>query len=566
MKENMNIYLSKTLNIIEYDGFHLIQDHIGTNFREPWNDYGYIVKFNLYYVSNNEKYKIGALRFLIDGEVDTYKSLSELSENKEDSIIDITSELDNVNGVSIGIKIDYYRKLRILLDGDNRKISYILRKIKDASFNYRYEDSYSRYDGYDSTILREGPTVQSILTKGYSIAIGSYSRNEVVSFSINSDSINIEPVEFNFNTSREIGKTNINLIIGKNGSGKTHILHKLSARISGLEEVDEQLPFFHKLIVSAYSPFESFLTKEQLLNQIDEKKGIKKKKKNNRYLEQRDLAVNKYTYIGFKNKKGEFDIQWPREVSVNSIIKIMDLDWDDLWIETNESRLKILFDTLSLSINFDDIAVKCKNKDDNDYFILTEDNYREYRNKKENFIKEDGLFFLKDGEPVKLSSGQEIFSYMIPTIVAEIEEESLLIIDEPELYLHPTLEVGLIHMLKNLLKRTKSYAVIATHSSVIAREVSKDGIAILRRESANHTVVTRPNIQTYGETLEVIMGEAFDDYYYPKPFQIEIDQITKNINTNDFLSQYSTLLGDEALAYTLSSNTEDGDDILIRGH
>lgn len=46
---------------------------------------------------------------------------------------------------------------------------------------------------------------------------------------------------------------------------------------------------------------------------------------------------------------------------------------------------------------------------------------------------------------------------MIPAIISELEEESLLILDEPELYLHPELEVGLINMLKNILDETKSF-------------------------------------------------------------------------------------------------------------
>lgn len=57
--------------------------------------------------------------------------------------------------------------------------------------------------------------------------------------------------------------------------------------------------------------------------------------------------------------------------------------------------------------------------------------------------------------------------------MSEIEEESLLILDEPELYLHPELEVNLINMIKNILNETNSYSIIATHSSIIAREVEK---------------------------------------------------------------------------------------------
>ncbi|WP_061033266.1 AAA family ATPase [Vibrio splendidus] len=559
----MKVYLSNSLDIGEYNGFHLLQDHIGTSFTVPWNDYDFIVKFNLYYVDAGQKYKIGTLRFLIDGEMNTREALLSRSEEGEGDIIDVTSTLDSISGVSIGIKIDYYKKLRTSLGGHRGRIEYILNKLKDASFNYQHIDKYSLFEGYESTIMREGPTVQSILHKGYSIAVGTYSRKDRVCFSIKSNDYNIEPVEFDFNNSKDIGRTNINLIIGENGSGKTQVLSTLSDLVSGLKDSNEQLPFFHKLIVSAYSPFENFLTRNELLDKIDESKGVAENDDDD-YIERRNLSVNKYSYIGFKNNEGIFDLNWPKHVSISSIINIMELDWDDYWLNDRKSRFKILLETLSLSINFDDIAVKCHDKNNEYYFKFKEENALGYRSHEKLFLREEGLIFLKDDEPLNLSSGQEIFSYMIPAIVAEIEEESLLILDEPELYLHPTLEVGIINMLKSLLTRTKSYAVIATHSSLLAREVSKDGIAILRRKPKGNTTFSRPNMQTYGETLEVIIGEAFDDYYYPKPFQNEIDKLKSNSNVDDFLSKYSKYLGDEAIVYALSSKSDD-EEIEIRG-
>ena len=78
-----------------------------------------------------------------------------------------------------------------------------------------------------------------------------------------------------------------------------------------------------------------------------------------------------------------------------------------------------------------------------------------------------GFEIIRDGKAIGLSSGQLIYSYMIPAIVSGMKDESLLILDEPELYLHPTLEMGLIKMLKSLLKDSSSYAIIATHSAVM---------------------------------------------------------------------------------------------------
>ncbi|WP_221274558.1 AAA family ATPase [Thaumasiovibrio subtropicus] len=257
--------------------------------------------------------------------------------------------------------------------------------------------------------------------------------------------------------------------------------------------------------------------------------------------------------MGFKNNKNKFDLNWPKELSVKSLKSIIKYDREENWWK-EQTRLHILKDTLSLSIKFDDIAVKMKS---GELYIIKDNPYIEFNQIKNDINEKEGLFFIKDDESITLSSGQEIFSYMIPSLAAEIEEESLVIIDEPELYLHPTLEIGLINMLKHLLEDTNSSAIIATHSALITREVSEDGVKILRRNEG-FTTVHPAEIQTFGESLEVIIGEAFDDYSTHKPFQYEIDGLKKSgKNLQTLISDSSREFGDEALAYINSNEDED---------
>jgi len=143
--------------------------------------------------------------------------------------------------------------------------------------------------------------------------------------------------------------------------------------------------------------------------------------------------------------------------------------------------------------------------------------------------------------------------------MAEIEDESLILIDEPELYLHPTLEIALLDMLKTVLSVTKSYAVIATHSPVMVREIDKDAVSILRKREGR-TAVHRPPFQTLGESTDRISGEVFDDYYTNKPFQKGITDLIRDQNISiDDIEKISARVGDEALAYaiTILSDTED---------
>ncbi len=107
---------------------------------------------------------------------------------------------------------------------------------------------------------------------------------------------------------------------------------------------------------------------------------------------------------------------------------------------------------------------------------------------------------------------------MIPNIINEIKDSSLLLIDEPELYLHPELEVGLISMLNFILKETDSFAIIATHSSIITREIKRDYVNIFK----NNKIIKPEYIKTFGESLDKITVSVFDDYNTEKLYQTEL--------------------------------------------
>ncbi|GAB3528610.1 AAA family ATPase [Photobacterium alginatilyticum] len=552
----MNLYYSETLSIDSYNGFHLVQDHIGTNHSSAWNDYDYIVKFKIYHVKDGEVNKLGYIRTLINGYEDTSKYFIEKGVLEKPKIYNITGVMNEKDSVSLPLDIDFYNILKKILKKD--EINELLSLICDASFFYSNYNTYKDWPGFNGSIMRDGSASEAILRKGHQIAMGNYVPKKSFKILLDNVSDTIDPVEFYFNNSREFERTNINLIIGRNGVGKTHLLKSLTESITGLKSHGDDWPYFHKLIVVAYSPFEDFYTKDDILDKIDEKYSKNGKPRKPKSKDRRRLNVNEYAYVGFRKENGNFDKDWPKNHSIDSLIKIMDFDDDNWWWDNDNTRLNKLLETLSLSIKFDHLAVKLKDQDE--LFKIDNNLYKQFKEIKNKIVKEDGIFFIKNGEALKLSSGQKIYSYMLPAIVAEIEDESLIILDEPELYLHPSLEIGLINMLKFLLNETSSYAIIATHSAVLAREVDRKGVTILRHNEENNTEVITPNIQTYGESLELIIGEAFDDYVTPKPFQKVIDKlIEKHESPQEVLSSYSKSMGDEALTYLASKITHDSD-------
>lgn len=551
----MNFFYSETLSITDFDGFHIIQDHVGTNHHQPWDDYNYIVTFKIFRVLNKSLLKIGEIKLLVNGFENTSKYIKENSEATEDhKIFRIENIFDISKSVSLGTSLDYYRKLHKLFDGDEEEITSFLSLLCDASFNIDRLEELSGREGFSTAILRDGSKQRSILRNGYQIALGRYRPKSEFPLVVDSLEDTFEPVSFFFDNDREIDRTGINIVIGKNGVGKTHILKHIARVVTGLEGSISDWPSINKLIVMAYSPFEDFYTKGELLKRLEEKYN-KNKPNKKQTINAKLMKINEYAYIGFRDDSDKFDLELPKSLCVKSIISILEYDKENSWWYDG-SRLKMLFDTLSLSIDFDSIQIQMKG---DEVLSLDKNDLVDITDHKSKIKEKYGLTFMKENEVVELSSGQLIYSYMLPALVSEIEPESLLIIDEPELYLHPSIEVGLIKMLSFLLKVTKSYAIIATHSSVLTREVESRAVTLLRKNEG----VTRafsPTIETYGASLDLISGEAFDDYETTKPFQLSIKSLIKQYDGDikKIIDTHSKELGDDALFYL--SSISDGED------
>ncbi|CAM3597797.1 AAA family ATPase [Arcobacter aquimarinus] len=548
----MKIYFcSDKIDVFDDNSIYLFQDHIYDRHSKPWDDYGYTIMFQAYIKKNDELKNLGFLRILTKEYTDTSKYFLEKAQKLNDEIYDISNILKPENTISIGFTIDYYHKLNKLFAKQSRDV---LKSICDASYNYNKYQIYSKWNGFNVALMR-GKSSDSLLVKGYKTALGEYSIPD--EFNINLTSLNnIEDTDFYFNNVNELSKININVLVGNNGVGKTTILQEIIDIVSGVKDIKEKWPYFNKLITVAFSPFEKFYTKEQLIKELDNKniedQNIQIKNEKEKTRKRKRKLKTEYAYIGFRNEDNVFDLNFPKSNIILSIIKIFEYDLENSWWQ-EKNRLKILFDTLSLSITFDAIKFKKKN---GDYLLLSKNNVTDFQ-KEEIDLKEEIKFcILKENkdEEITLSSGQMIYSYMLPAIISELEDESLIIIDEPELYLHPTIEVGLISMLNYLLDVTSSYAIVATHSSIIVREVNRRGIKVLRRSADKYTEVNNPSVETYGESIDIITGEIFDDFYTDKPYQKKItNYISKDFDKN--IEKIKSEIGDDALAFAFSKKS-----------
>jgi predicted ATP-dependent endonuclease of OLD family len=132
----------------------------------------------------------------------------------------------------------------------------------------------------------------------------------------------------------------------------------------------------------------------------------------------------------------------------------------------------------------------------------------------------------------KLSSGHKIVLLTITQIVETIEERSLVLLDEPEGYLHPPLLSAFIRALSDILIQRNAVAIIGTHSPVVLQEVPKSCVWKLRRHGAD-AVAERLEIESFGENVGLLTQEIFGLEVTESGFHNILKDIVNNSNSFD---------------------------------
>jgi len=108
----------------------------------------------------------------------------------------------------------------------------------------------------------------------------------------------------------------------------------------------------------------------------------------------------------------------------------------------------------------------------------------------------------------RLSAGQQALVTILCGLWAEMDDESLVLLDEPENHMHPQYLRMLVRALHELLHRRSSYAIVSTHSPVILQGVPARAVHVVERDGT-HPSVRRPFIQTFGATLPALAIDIF---------------------------------------------------------
>lgn len=134
-----------------------------------------------------------------------------------------------------------------------------------------------------------------------------------------------------------------------------------------------------------------------------------------------------------------------------------------------------------------------------------------------------------------VSSGEKQIIYSFLSIYTTISSNSLVVIDEPEISLHPNWQMKYLNLLESLFsKYVDSHFIIATHSHFMVSDLKKgNSSVIVMSRNAREISAYKYDSSTYGWSAEDILYNVFRvpsnrNYYIAK----DVEEIAKAISMN----------------------------------
>lgn len=433
---------------------------------DSWNDYHYNSLYRVTFFEGNEKFiELGHIKLLdcnakVWEDKDHNVSGYSIVESLEGELI----KLDKKRYYTLGVSVDYYHRLKTFLPTHYKEILEGLNDIpyKNIKPSFFIEHPSKGVNWIFINSLMRDSEAQKILAEGS--AIFSKKKSEILNKNLDFEFFfnlaqNKERVIIPFNFKKdELGLNRINVIIGKNGTGKTQTLSKFALaytdKIRGnqMNTLIHPRPPFGRILAISYSLFDDF-----------EKPNP-------------NVPSKSYIYLGCKdylkkNSSQETYFEKNRYNQIKESLKSIkeydrELDWKKFLEE----------------------------------FISSEDIEKI---SKDLFSEEVSIKTIK-----KFSSGESIFFTLITNILGNIREESLLLIDELETHLHPDGIAMFIRIIYKILQKYDSYAIIATHSPIVLQQIPSKYIKIYR-EFEGKTIIESLTKETFGEDLDTITSDVF---------------------------------------------------------
>ena len=144
-----------------------------------------------------------------------------------------------------------------------------------------------------------------------------------------------------------------------------------------------------------------------------------------------------------------------------------------------------------------------------------------------------------------LSSGQKIVLLSLLNLIMKVSEKTLVIIDEPELFLHPPLLKAYIRAVEEIVEEGNGVCLLATHSAIVLQEIPNTNIRKLWYDPDNEEGrIVKLFSKSYGESVSFINDTIFGTdlrntgFYKVLQDKIEEDKIS---------DKFKEILGSEAM-------------------
>lgn len=526
---------------------------------DRWDDFGYKTRFPTFCRINDEEIELGAIRILFEQQDASHTFLTNLREQGWDGGFPV----EDTNYVSVPEEVTFYEHIRDLLEPQEAiKVALALRDASHLAISVE-DDSALRLietEGFRTSLQRERSSQKSF-ADGWRTLGGQEFGVADLNFTFRDTFGELSDLELKFDSGSPLPH-DVNVIIGANGVGKSSALRQMvRAWIQPKPDhpaLDgaffEPRPNLSQLVAVSYSPFERFPV------DIDDEPSLQKPLKDK----------NIYRFFGFRGRhlsqntrrvnRIRNSLAVPKANACLSLIQCLVDDRRYGSIKAWANKLTTLERVLSSAIDFDTAAVKLKQDttredvvgsdpfDQVQIFELDEagpdgvelrecylaispgDDTIEIAALQKHVDLEGGVVFFRDGELVQLSSGQRLFCYIVVNVLGVMRRNSLVVIDEPELFLHPTLEIQFVSMLKQVLRTYASKALLATHSTVVVREVPSRCVHVFEN-TKDGLRITNPPFETFGGDVQRISSYVFGDRAVSKPHEAWL---------KDLLGRYGT--------------------------
>lgn len=427
--------------------------------RRQWDDYGYKTLFELLYVKSSDKasVQVGSVKI-------GYYGQGESSTQLPCEFFQLGNQY-----FSLGQSREYYMNLSELGNDLEREI---LNGLRDLRFTGNRNKLILDEAVVSKSLARYlGPL--NLLNEPYEIGTGTTASESIEE----KDAIELEfsctlqgskentTTKFIFDADDPI-PSRINLIIGKNGSGKTQYLANLVSTLTGINStgiISSPRPNIQKVFAVSYSVFDHFFTPGDI--------RIPGSGSRIAHLDQQV----RYEYVGIREKlKNE---KYSRIVGPNTLSRKFSESIKTIQERDDYASWLLIMNPVLLDAGLADVAATGSHEKIRDAFR-------------------------------RLGAGHKVSLSILSRLYSNIVDDSLVVVDEPENHMHPSLLSSTLHVLQSILSHRDSFAIIATHSPIIAQDTPAKHIRLLKRVDGI-SLFSKIQIETLGTSIDDIITYFF---------------------------------------------------------